>query len=57
VKSAQPLIKEAVKIVNASRAGSQGGGGAVFGALGDAVVTGPTLTNINDFRAVMITRP
>ena len=25
-----------------------------FGALGDAVVTGPTLTNVNDFRAVFI---
>ncbi|WP_417586515.1 glycerate kinase type-2 family protein [Pararhodobacter oceanensis] len=26
-----------------------------FGALGDQVVTGPTLTNVNDFRAIMIT--
>jgi glycerate 2-kinase len=26
-----------------------------FEALGDAVVTGPTLTNVNDFRAVLIT--
>ncbi|MDP5238778.1 glycerate kinase [Uliginosibacterium sp. 31-16] len=25
-----------------------------FGALGDAVVTGPTLTNVNDFRAILI---
>lgn len=25
-----------------------------FGALGDAVITGPTLTNVNDFRAVLI---
>ncbi len=25
-----------------------------FGALGDAVVTGPTLTNVNDFRAVLL---
>jgi hydroxypyruvate reductase len=32
-------------------------GHGFFGALGDAVVTGPTLTNINDFRAVLITRP
>ena len=29
-------------------------GHGFFGALGDAVVTGPTLTNINDFRAVLI---
>jgi glycerate 2-kinase len=32
-------------------------GHGFFGALGDAVVTGPTLTNINDFRAVLIDRP
>jgi len=28
-----------------------------FGALGDAVVTGPTGTNVNDFRAILITPP
>ena len=28
-----------------------------FAALGDAVVTGPTLTNVNDFRAVFIGTP
>jgi glycerate 2-kinase len=27
-------------------------GHGFFGALGDAVVTGPTLTNVNDFRAI-----
>jgi glycerate-2-kinase len=27
-----------------------------FGALGDAVVTGPTLTNVNDFRAIFVGR-
>ncbi len=32
-------------------------GHGFFGALGDAVVTGPTLTNVNDFRAVIIGRP
>ena len=31
-------------------------GHGFFGALGDAVVTGPTLTNINDFRAIVIER-
>jgi hydroxypyruvate reductase len=25
-----------------------------FDALGDLVVTGPTLTNVNDFRAILI---
>ena len=29
-------------------------GYSFFGALGDAVVTGPTLTNVNDFRAIYI---
>ena len=29
-------------------------GHGFFGALGDAVITGPTLTNINDFRVVLI---
>ena len=26
----------------------------LFAALGDLVVTGPTLTNVNDFRAILI---
>lgn len=30
-------------------------GHGFFGELGDAVVTGPTLTNVNDFRAIWIT--
>jgi hydroxypyruvate reductase len=25
-----------------------------FQALGDSVVTGPTLTNVNDFRAILV---
>ena len=29
-------------------------GHGFFGALGDAVVTGPTMTNVNDFRAIVI---
>ena len=32
-------------------------GHGFFGALGDAVVTGPTRTNINDFRAILIDAP
>ena len=28
--------------------------GEFFAALGDAVVTGPTRTNVNDFRAILI---
>lgn len=30
-------------------------GHGFFQALGDAVITGPTLTNVNDFRAILIT--
>ena len=32
-------------------------GHGFFGALGDAIVTGPTLTNVNDFRALLISAP
>jgi hydroxypyruvate reductase len=32
-------------------------GHGFFDALGDAVVTGPTLTNVNDFRAILVSRP
>ncbi len=32
-------------------------GHGFFGALGDALVTGPTLTNVNDFRAVLVGLP
>ena len=27
-----------------------------FSALGDLVITGPTLTNVNDFRAIFVNR-
>jgi hydroxypyruvate reductase len=30
-------------------------GHAFFEALGDQVITGPTLTNVNDFRAILVT--
>jgi len=32
-------------------------GHGFFGALGDAIVTGPTLTNVNDFRAILVMPP
>ena len=32
-------------------------GHGFFHALGDAVITGPTLTNVNDFRAIVIDDP
>lgn len=33
---------------------SNNNGHGFFGALGDSVITGPTLTNVNDFRALLI---
>jgi hydroxypyruvate reductase len=30
-------------------------GHGFFGALDDSVITGPTLTNVNDFRAILVT--
>jgi hydroxypyruvate reductase len=30
-------------------------GHGFFQSLGDSIVTGPTLTNVNDFRAIYIT--
>ena len=33
---------------------SNNDGHGFFGSLGDAVITGPTLTNVNDFRAILI---
>jgi hydroxypyruvate reductase len=30
-------------------------GHGFFGVLGDSVITGPTLTNVNDFRAILVT--
>ena len=30
-------------------------GHGFFDALGDSVITGPTLTNVNDFRAILVT--
>jgi hydroxypyruvate reductase len=40
--------------LNAAACLDNNDGHGFFGALGDAVVTGPTLTNINDFRAILI---
>jgi glycerate 2-kinase len=41
--------------LNATAALADNDGHGFFAALGDQVVTGPTLTNVNDFRAVLIT--
>jgi hydroxypyruvate reductase len=41
--------------INARRSLAGNDGHGFFESLGDAVVTGPTLTNVNDFRAILIT--
>lgn len=43
--------------INAAARLDDNDGHGFFAALGDAVITGPTLTNINDFRAVLIEAP
>ncbi len=40
--------------VDAAAALADNDGHGFFAALGDQVVTGPTLTNVNDFRAVLV---
>lgn len=41
--------------INARGSLANNDGHSFFAALGDAVITGPTLTNVNDFRAILIT--
>ena len=41
--------------INPAEALANNDGHGFFEMLGDAVVTGPTLTNVNDFRAILIT--
>ncbi len=40
--------------INPAEALDNNNGHGFFGALGDSVVTGPTCTNVNDFRAIVI---
>ena len=48
------LARAAALGINASQRLSNNDGYGFFSALGDLVVTGPTRTNVNDFRAVYI---
>ena len=41
--------------IKAKQALANNDGHGFFEALGDGVVTGPTLTNVNDFRAILVT--
>jgi glycerate 2-kinase len=51
------LARAAVKGINAKHSLAENDGHGFFEALGDQLVTGPTLTNVNDFRAILITPP
>jgi hydroxypyruvate reductase len=44
------------KGINVKRSLAENDGHGFFEALGDGIVTGPTLTNVNDFRAILITQ-
>jgi glycerate 2-kinase len=43
--------------LNARASLADNDGHGLFSALGDQVITGPTLTNVNDFRAVLVNGP
>ena len=43
--------------LNARASLADNDGHGFFRALGDQVITGPTLTNVNDFRAILVVAP
>jgi hydroxypyruvate reductase len=49
------LARAAAKGIDAKQSLADNDGHGFFAALGDQIVTGPTLTNVNDFRALLIT--
>ena len=51
--AANPLLSTCTGIKPRDSLAANDGHG-FFEALGDSVVTGPTMTNVNDFRAVLI---
>ena len=51
------LSRAAGKGLDAAQALSRNDAHSFFATLGDQVVTGPTLTNVNDFRAILILPP
>ena len=48
------LARASARGISAQEALTANNGYGFFAALGDLVVTGPTLTNVNDFRAVLV---
>jgi glycerate 2-kinase len=49
------LMRAAARKLDARKMLADNDGYSFFSGLGDLVVTGPTLTNVNDFRAILIT--
>ena len=49
------LARARAQTINPRASLERNDGHGFFQALGDSVVTGPTLTNVNDFRAILIT--
>jgi glycerate 2-kinase len=49
------LARASVRKLDAKKMLADNNGYSFFSGLGDLVVTGPTLTNVNDFRAILIT--
>jgi hydroxypyruvate reductase len=52
--SPDSLARAASAGVSAKAMLSNNDGYSFFSAIGDLVVTGPTLTNVNDFRAILV---
>jgi glycerate 2-kinase len=57
VVAPETLAKAAARGVDPAAALLRNDAHGFFAALGDQVITGPTLTNVNDFRAVLILPP
>ncbi len=50
----ETLTKARMMGIDPSAALSSNDAHGFFGSIGDQVVTGPTMTNVNDFRAILI---
>ena len=48
------ITRAAISGIPVNKALAENDSYGFFHALGDLVVTGPTLTNVNDFRAILI---
>ncbi|MET1029190.1 MAG: MOFRL family protein, partial [Dongiaceae bacterium] len=52
--SADSLARAAAKGVSGKAALANNDGYGFFSAIGDLIVSGPTRTNVNDFRAIIV---